>query len=141
MKPIVMLTGYGSGAAGIASGIWRDHDGPMVFDEEKQLLIPDDHGCIVLHGTTFTYENLEAWVKPMQTALFDKFPIIKECRNACMAYMQECIQANPNRFCWTTPNGFECHRRRGHAEPDPFARWLRCAVRHRGLGRGAGCGA
>lgn len=110
MKPIVMLTGYGSGAAGIASGIWRDHDGTMVFDEEKQLLVPCEHGTIMLHGTEFAYEDLEEWVKPMQTALFDKFPVIKECRNACMAYMQECIQANPAMFCWVTPNGFECHR-------------------------------
>ena len=109
MKPIVMLTGYGSGAGGIASRIWQDHDGPMMLNLDEEL-VPDDKSTITLHGHEFNIEELTNWVKPMQKALFEKFPIIKACRNACMAYMQECIQADPSVFCWVTPNGFQAHR-------------------------------
>ena len=109
MKPIVMLTGYGSGAGGIASRIWQDHDGLMLLNLDAEL-VPDTKSTITLHGHAFNIEELTNWVKPMQKALFEKFPIIKACRNACMAYMQECIAADPSVFCWTTPSGFQAHR-------------------------------
>lgn len=107
-KPIVMLTGYGSGSRGLAQRYWVDHGGALV--EGPEGLEPCGDTTITIHGQPFNFDGLVEWVKPMQTALFNKFPVIKELRNRCMAYFEECVLEGARPFVWTSPNGFECHR-------------------------------
>ncbi len=106
VKPIVMLTGYGSGAGGLALRYWVDYSGETYVDEEsgKERAVEDT--TITIHGVVFTYLELVDWVKPMQAALFDKFPVIKTLRNRCMSYFENTVQKGARDFTWTTPNGF-----------------------------------
>ena len=106
VKPIVMLTGYGSGANGLAMRYWVNFNGETYVDEDsgKERAVADT--TITIHGMVFTYDELVDWVKPMQAALFDKFPVIKTLRNRCMAYFEDTVRKGAANFTWETPNGF-----------------------------------
>ena len=108
-KVIVMLTGYGSGAAGIACRYWTDAGGSGETDEDG-LLIPDDESTIFLGEKEFTYTELKAFVKERQEILLEKFPSIKTLRQKCIEYYSECMSADPGTFLWTTPDGFQALR-------------------------------
>lgn len=107
-KTVVMLTGYGSGAHGLAQRYWVDYGGAMV--EGPEGMEPCCDTTITIHSKTFTFHELVEWVKPMQAALFDKFPVIEVLRNRCMSYFEDSVLEGAQPFVWTTPNGFECHR-------------------------------
>jgi hypothetical protein len=106
VKPIVMLTGYGSGAHGLALRYWVDFNGEVVVDEETGKDRAKGGTTITIHNRTFSYDDLVEWVKPMQAALFDKFPVIKTLRNRCMAFFEDTVQKGAKDLTWTTPNGF-----------------------------------
>ena len=108
-KPVVMLTGYGSGAGGIATRYWADAGGDGEYDEDGKFQ-PDEDQTVVIGGRTLAYEELLDLVRPMQKALFNEFPTLKFLRNDCQEYFRECIEADPSQFCWTTPLGGECVR-------------------------------
>ena len=109
-KTIVMLTGYGSGASGIASSYWLDAGGEGELDEEEGLFLADEDTTIFIGTKEFTYENLKGFVKEQQEILFKKFPSIQVLRTECIKYYVECINADPESFIWTTPDGFIAHR-------------------------------
>lgn len=107
-KPVVMLTGYGSGANGIASRYWFDAGGLGEFNEQNEFQA--EGGTVTIGTRTLSYEELLSLVKPMQEALFNEFPTLRALRNRCIAYFQECVKADPTRFVWTTPLGVDCVR-------------------------------
>lgn len=108
-KPVVMLTGYGSGANGIARRYWFDAGGTGDWTDEGEFE-PTPGETVTIGTRTFEFDDLVAIVKPMQEALFNEFPTLKKLRNECMAYFQECLDADPSQFVWTTPLGNECVR-------------------------------
>ena len=107
-KAIVMLTGYGSGASGIACKYWLDEGGSGEIEED--LFIPDEEVTIFLGNKEFTYAELKTFVKERQELLLSKFPSIKILRNRCIDYYSECMNADPSAFIWTTPDGFQAVR-------------------------------
>ena len=108
-KTIVMLTGYGSGATGIACKYWLDAGGEGELDEEGNL-IPDDEKTIFIGAKEFNYADLKKFVKDCQEVLLSRFPSIKILRNRCIEYYSTCMSADPSSFIWTTPDGFQALR-------------------------------
>ena len=98
-KPVVMLTGYGSGANGIATRYWFDAGGEGDYNEDGDFVATGD--TVTIGTKTLTYEELVNLVKPMQEALFNEFPTLVALRNRCIRDFQECINADPSRVVWT----------------------------------------
>ena len=108
-KPVVMLTGYGSGAGGIACRYWFDAGGAGEYNEDGEFE-PKEGQTVTIGARTLNFQELKDLVKPMQKALFNEFPVLKHLRAQCMSYFQECMDADPTQFVWTTPLGGQCVR-------------------------------
>lgn len=108
-KKIVMLTGYGSGANGIASGYWLDHGGDGELTDEG-VFVPNDKSSIFIGTRQFTYDDLVEFVKRCQKTMLDEFESIAILRNMCVQYFTHCMITDKSVFAWTTPDGFIAKR-------------------------------
>jgi hypothetical protein len=108
-KKIVMLTGYGSGAHGLASSYWNDYGGNGELNDDGRL-IPDEDSTIYIGKMEFSFEALKQFVKARQDVLFDEFASLEILRNLCVRFFASCMQEDPSKFTWTTPDGFTALR-------------------------------
>ena len=116
-KTIVMLTGYGSGATGIACNYWLDHGGDGEIDDEGRM-IPDEESTIHIGNKEFTYTELKSFVKERQAILMDKFPSIKTLRKECIKWYSACMHVDASKFVWLTPDEFVALRLISQVEQD-----------------------
>jgi len=118
-KKIVMLTGYGSGAALIALGYFNDR-----FDGKPFETVEDcEHSGerVQFYGLGLvTITELLDWVKPIQKELMKRFPVIRRLQQAAIAYFDECDEAG-DEFRWQLADGFEAIRVRPAGERDTDA--------------------
>lgn len=104
-KTIVMLTGYGSGAAGIACSYWNDHGGDGELNEDG-LFIADPNSTIFIGTKEFTFDELKDFVRDRQKEMLSVFPSIEILRNLCVQYFGTCMNVDASKFGWQTPDGF-----------------------------------
>lgn len=104
-KKIVMLTGYGSGATGLANSYWNDHGGAGELTDDG-VFIADPDSTIFIEHKEFSYDELVNFVKLRQDEMFDKFPTIKLLRNMCVQVFSEALAKDPSMFSWYAPDGF-----------------------------------
>jgi hypothetical protein len=104
-KTIVMLTGYGSGATGIACSYWNDHGGAGEINADG-MFIADPHSAIFIGHMKFTFEELKDFVRDRQKEMLSTFPSIEFLRNMCVQYFSTCMNVDASKFAWQTPDGF-----------------------------------
>jgi len=108
-KKIVMLTGYGSGANGIASGYWLDAGGNGELTDEG-IFVPDEESTIFIGTKEFHYDELIEFVKACQQIMLEEFESIAILRNLCVQYFSDCMINDKSEFAWTAPDGFIAKR-------------------------------
>lgn len=113
-KPVVMLTGYGSGARGLAIRIWIDNDGACEYLEDEfgdpEFEVSESE-TITIMDRTFTFQQLTDYCKNLQTLLMERFPSIKRLRDACVSYYSHQMrESNHSLLQWFAPDGFDCRR-------------------------------
>ena len=123
-KPVVMLTGYGSGYRGLATRIWLDHDGAGSYnineDTDEEYFTACEDSTITIHRTTFNFARLLDYCQDLQTKLMEKYPALKELRNLCMSEFAAQMKNHNNRlFAWWAPDGYRCER---HITDDEIAK-------------------
>lgn len=114
-KPIVMLTGYGSGANAITLSYFNEARKDLGLEEFA------DHDECKESGFTITFHGLgevdfaalHAWVKPLQEALMSRYPVIRRLQRDAKRYWTQCVQnCDEGEWCfaWTTRDGFQATR-------------------------------
>ena len=114
-KPIVMLTGYGSGYRGLATRIWMDNDGAGEYEiheeTDEEYFVACEDTYITINKTSFNYASLMNYCKELQLKLMEKYPALKELRNLCMAEFVTQMKHSGNKlFAWWAPDGYRCER-------------------------------
>ncbi len=115
VKPVVMLTGYGSGINAIVLSYFNDEraaQGLPAFADKEEC--KESEFTITFHGLgEVDFDKLKGFVKPLQLALMRRFPCIRELQNSAKDHFRQCVATSDEgdtRFVWTTSDGFEACR-------------------------------